>query len=597
MNLNDTPPDPENLSARLGGSGPRMRVLLVDYDPAAMERVARALRGVVELECVRTKSEALTRVKQNDYDVLIACERVGDGSGLDLLGRIGKHLPDMQRVFAAAPERLQLLGPRLNPFKVAHTIAYPIDLEQLWLALAAVAGGVDTSIEETIEHIVLDETGQAPVVPQAPRGVGSAGGTATARKIEPEPEDQAAAVPLRPPRAVPARSNSLSQRPAPKPAKTAQPGTSSPSQQSPAAVASPAAAWAPRIEAGKTDLMAAAAAAAAAQAIYATKDPVPEDKRSLVTAAAIAGGALIVAGLLGYFFLHDDESIANVAIQSATPAEPVAEPLAELSTAEVVPAAMPPATGTGIDATAAESPLVVDPRIQTLETRVEAALTANRPADAASALEELATLAPQNPRLAFLTAAVLRAKETRRPRFEGRTLEEETSVMAPAASSGRPQQAEPAPTTAVQDPAVAEPGAPAPRIEDIGPVAPAPTRMTTALATDVSAPVATAAPVLESLNAVVADLRETKAELLRRTATTYPAEAARRGVEGYAVVTFTVTADGEVRDPRVIASEPPRIFDSAARDAVRRWQYQPATRDGAAVDSIAQTRIEFRLQD
>ncbi|MBK6599036.1 MAG: response regulator transcription factor [Proteobacteria bacterium] len=146
-----------------------MRVLLVDHDPAAMENVARALRGVVQLECVCTKADALARVRKSAYDVLIACERVGDGSGLDLLGRIGKNLPDMERIFAAAPERLQLLGPRLNPFKVAHAIAYPIDLEQLWMALAAVAGGVDTSLEETIEHVVLDETGQPPVSPRPVR--------------------------------------------------------------------------------------------------------------------------------------------------------------------------------------------------------------------------------------------------------------------------------------------------------------------------------------------------------------------------------------------------------------------------------------------
>ncbi|HPF26509.1 MAG TPA: TonB family protein [Steroidobacteraceae bacterium] len=558
-----------------------MRVLLVDYDPAALESVARALRGVVQLECVRTKSEALTRVKQNDYDVLIACERVGDGSGLDLLGRIGKYLPEMQRVFAAAPERLQLLGPRLNPFKVAHTIAYPIDLEQLWLALAAVAGGVDTSIEETIEHVVLDETGQTPVVPQTPRGAGPAGGTATARKIEPEPDEQAATAPLRPPRAAPARANSVPKRPAPGTATPAQASAAPPpSQHRPAAGATPAAAWSPRIEAGNTSSMAAAAAAAAAQAIYATKIPPPDDQRSLATAAAVAGGALLVAALMGYFFLHDDDSVAAA------------------DAADMVPAKTLPTTPVdGFDTSAPESSQVADPRIRTLETSVEDALTRDRPADAARALEQLATLAPQHPRLAFLTAAVSRARESRRPRFEGRTLEEETSAMVPAAESRGPQRTIPASPPAVPDTAPAEPTSSASRIEDIGPVAPPPLPVTAAGVASVAPPVTSAATAGDPSTGAVAELRETKAELLSRTGTTYPPEAAERGIEGYAVVSFTVTGDGQVRDPHVIASEPPHVFDSAARDTVRRWRYQPATRDGVAVESSAQTRIEFRLQD
>ena len=115
-----------------------MRVLLVDHDSEGLETVARAIRGVLELDCVTSKGDALLLLRQNTYDVLIACERCVDGSGLDLLGRTTRTAVPLKRIFAAAPERLQLLGPRLAPFKVQRTINYPIDLEELWLAIAQV---------------------------------------------------------------------------------------------------------------------------------------------------------------------------------------------------------------------------------------------------------------------------------------------------------------------------------------------------------------------------------------------------------------------------------------------------------------------------
>ena len=136
------------------------------------QRVSRPLR-VQFAECSSsTASPAkVTRcccLRQNTYDVLIACERAVDGSGLDLLGRTTRTAVPLKRIFAAAPERLQLLGPRLAPFKVQRTINYPIDLEELWLAIAQVTGGPNDETDGTIERVVLDERG-IPAVGTTPR--------------------------------------------------------------------------------------------------------------------------------------------------------------------------------------------------------------------------------------------------------------------------------------------------------------------------------------------------------------------------------------------------------------------------------------------
>ena len=163
-----------------GVSDTLMRVLLVDHDSEGLETIARAIRGVLELDCVTSKGDALLLLRQNTYDVLIACERAVDGSGLDLLGRTTRTAVPLKRIFAAAPERLQLLGPRLAPFKVQRTINYPIDLEELWLAIAQVTGGPNDETDGTIERVVLDERGipsagttpRAPIPPRPPAPLG-----------------------------------------------------------------------------------------------------------------------------------------------------------------------------------------------------------------------------------------------------------------------------------------------------------------------------------------------------------------------------------------------------------------------------------------
>jgi protein TonB len=233
-----------------------MRVLLVDHDSEGLEAIARAIRGVLELDAVTSKGDALLLLRQNTYDVLIACERCVDGSGLDLLGRTTRTSVPLKRIFAAAPERLQLLGPRLAPFKVQRTINYPIDLEELWLAIAQVTGGPNDETDGTIERVVLDERGipssgttpRAPIparppapaiplqsMPQPMPSTSASGRYATARAVQPAPEPPLRAPP--PPRAPPPRAATAAPLRAPPPATTSDTG-----RMRAAAAAAPAAA-------------------------------------------------------------------------------------------------------------------------------------------------------------------------------------------------------------------------------------------------------------------------------------------------------------------------------------------------------------------
>jgi protein TonB len=75
----------------------------------------------------------------------------------------------------------------------------------------------------------------------------------------------------------------------------------------------------------------------------------------------------------------------------------------------------------------------------------------------------------------------------------------------------------------------------------------------------------------------------------------WPREALIEGTEGWVEVEFTILADGTVADPVVLQSEPPRLFDSAARAAILRWKFKPRIVDGVAVERRAVQRIDFVL--
>jgi TonB family protein len=72
---------------------------------------------------------------------------------------------------------------------------------------------------------------------------------------------------------------------------------------------------------------------------------------------------------------------------------------------------------------------------------------------------------------------------------------------------------------------------------------------------------------------------------------TYPETARQRRVEGYVDVEFTVNAQGNVEQPRVVGSQPSGVFDAAALAAVSRWRYPPA-QDRAP--QTLQQRVEFK---
>jgi protein TonB len=78
----------------------------------------------------------------------------------------------------------------------------------------------------------------------------------------------------------------------------------------------------------------------------------------------------------------------------------------------------------------------------------------------------------------------------------------------------------------------------------------------------------------------------------------YPPRAVSRGIEGYVIVQFTITATGMVKDVIVVDAKPKGIFDDAAVRAVQRWRYNPKVEEGVAVERVGvQTMLTFHLEE
>ena len=123
-----------------------MRVLVVDQDSTLLTAITQTLGEYFTIDAVTTKAACFDLVRSNEFEVIVAGERLEDGSGLELLGQLARSRPDMLRIFAAERERLRLLKGRLGPFGLFRTLAYPIQPRQLLAALSAAAG-----IEEEVE--------------------------------------------------------------------------------------------------------------------------------------------------------------------------------------------------------------------------------------------------------------------------------------------------------------------------------------------------------------------------------------------------------------------------------------------------------------
>lgn len=77
----------------------------------------------------------------------------------------------------------------------------------------------------------------------------------------------------------------------------------------------------------------------------------------------------------------------------------------------------------------------------------------------------------------------------------------------------------------------------------------------------------------------------------------YPAEARLRGWEGTVVLMVEVLSNGAVGRVEVTSSSGYEALDQEALKTIKMWRYQPALKNGVAVDCLVRVKIIFKLED
>lgn len=76
----------------------------------------------------------------------------------------------------------------------------------------------------------------------------------------------------------------------------------------------------------------------------------------------------------------------------------------------------------------------------------------------------------------------------------------------------------------------------------------------------------------------------------------YPRNAKLAKVEGFVKMEVVINPDGSVNDIKVVEALPPRMFDTAAMNAMKQWKFRPKLVNGVAVSQRAQQIIEFKIE-
>ncbi|HXR92540.1 MAG TPA: TonB family protein [Steroidobacteraceae bacterium] len=609
-----------------------MRVLVVDHDSTVLETTVRALREHFVIDAVTNKGDCMDLLRQNTFDIVVACERLEDGSGLELLSQIAKRWPATLRVFAADRERLRLLQGRLGPFELFQALSYPINPEKLLSTLSLAREAHDAHADTTtIQHIVL--SGESPTEPESepartsqppaatsvtrtrPRGMGSNQNTSArapaARTADRQPRTaprvRARPVSEAPPDATPPTSKRRAFAPPPYPSSADAPLTGD-------------------------SLAEAAGMAAAARSRFEPDMAEPPGSRKAFIAGAGCAAALLAVGLIALKLSSSKPgATAATAVPEAQPrsSKAVTDQVAEVEAdfeqddfkkaqadiralQQLAPdhprlrffmTLLDRSKRSGVLASREKSESGAARKSESpLPVRSESPAVARAEPPVSTKSESAAVTAASPGKVAPVAAAPGRSEALRLEPSSSNAEERQVLIAgAPTSSvpllvpaSALPDASEaPSGSAALPEPARHPPVAPpATPIASTVPAsgtagAPSPAPDARQAISDAPPPPARSSSLPPTVTA--------EAQLTHRVEAQYPEAALRSGIQGYVDVQFTITPQGTVTNVAVVHSDPGNIFDHAAVDAVSRWRYDPRVIDGRAVESRSQARVRFKL--
>lgn len=91
--------------------------------------------------------------------------------------------------------------------------------------------------------------------------------------------------------------------------------------------------------------------------------------------------------------------------------------------------------------------------------------------------------------------------------------------------------------------------------------------------------------------------KSTSVNVLSGASPPYPRSARQAGWEGIVVVRILVDTDGSPASVSIRSSSGYAIFDETAVNAVMKWKFSPATKEGQPIAAYHDVKISFRLDD
>lgn len=97
--------------------------------------------------------------------------------------------------------------------------------------------------------------------------------------------------------------------------------------------------------------------------------------------------------------------------------------------------------------------------------------------------------------------------------------------------------------------------------------------------------------------AAIPSTRDSDAQPIVRISPKYPSAAVKNGIEGWVKLAFDINSLGEVINVKVLDAAPKRIFDKAAKRALKKWKYKAKYINGEQVNQQnLSVQLDFNLE-
>jgi two-component system, cell cycle response regulator len=125
----------ETESTRALSHSNEIRILIVDDDPEVLNSLQGQLSTLGTIDTCKLPSEALAKIKTNEYAVAISDFRMPEMNGIDLLSRFAVEQPLCQRVLLTAFSEFADLSESINKAQLNVLLAKPWEGSELVLAV------------------------------------------------------------------------------------------------------------------------------------------------------------------------------------------------------------------------------------------------------------------------------------------------------------------------------------------------------------------------------------------------------------------------------------------------------------------------------